>query len=197
MKLSKLVIAIFAMSAAGAMAHGNKQQTSQTSPDQSSQATASADTSSSLMQGNNISQAQQALNDQGFDAGPVDGKFGPQTQAAVKKFQAAKSLTQTGKLDPQTLAALNAGSGNIASASTGDGANNASSPSSGTSAATTSSAQPSTSSSSSSMGTSSGSSSMSDTNGSSASSATNGATPSSSSSYNSGTASQQSSSTTK
>ena len=188
MKLSKLVIAIFAMSAAGAMAHGNKEHA----------ATASADTSSasSLMQGNNISQAQQALNDQGFDAGPVDGKFGPQTQAAVKKFQASKSLTQTGKLDQQTLAALNTGSGNIASASTGDGANNAASPSSGTPAPTASTTSSTAPSGSPSMGAN-GSSSMGDTTASSASSAANAPASSSSSSDNSAATSQQSSSTTK
>ena len=128
MKLSKLVIAIFAMSAAGAMAHGNK-STSQTSQgnDQSNQATASAD-GSSLMQSNNVSQAQQALNDKGFDAGQVDGKLGPHTEAALKKFQASEKIDQSGKLDQQTLAALGVGSGNIQSAS--NGANGTASPSS-------------------------------------------------------------------
>ena len=37
--------------------------------------------------GDNVKKLQQALNDLGFDCGNVDGKFGPNTLAAVKKFQ--------------------------------------------------------------------------------------------------------------
>ena len=53
-----------------------------------------------------IQQAQQKLNDQGFNAGPVDGKFGPATKQAVKKFQQAKGISPSGQIDTQTLAAL-------------------------------------------------------------------------------------------
>jgi peptidoglycan hydrolase-like protein with peptidoglycan-binding domain len=47
---------------------------------------------------------QTALNAQGFSAGGVDGDYGPSTTAAVKRFQAAKGLPQTGSLDTATLA---------------------------------------------------------------------------------------------
>jgi peptidoglycan hydrolase-like protein with peptidoglycan-binding domain len=53
-----------------------------------------------------IKQVQQKLKDQGHDAGPVDGIMGPKTQAALKEFQSAKSLKQSGQLDRETMAAL-------------------------------------------------------------------------------------------
>lgn len=42
---------------------------------------------------------QQKLKDQGHDAGPVDGIMGPKTQAALKEFQSAKGLKESGQLD--------------------------------------------------------------------------------------------------
>jgi len=53
-----------------------------------------------------VRQAQKTLNDRGFRTGGVDGKMGPQTQAALVNFQRAEKLQPTGKLDRQTLAAL-------------------------------------------------------------------------------------------
>ena len=53
-----------------------------------------------------IRSAQQALNDKGYKAGAVDGIMGPRTAAAVKSFQQAQGLQQSGKLDQQTLGAL-------------------------------------------------------------------------------------------
>lgn len=54
-----------------------------------------------------IRQVQKKLNDEGFSAGPVDGKWGPKTQAAVKKFQEKKGIDASGQLDEKTLAELN------------------------------------------------------------------------------------------
>jgi peptidoglycan hydrolase-like protein with peptidoglycan-binding domain len=62
--------------------------------------------SSSMHDASAVRDAQQALNSQGFDAGAVDGKMGPHTQAALRKFQNAKGLQATGQLDSQTMAAL-------------------------------------------------------------------------------------------
>jgi outer membrane protein OmpA-like peptidoglycan-associated protein len=45
---------------------------------------------------------QEILTDLGFDPGPIDGKDGPQTQAAVKEYQASKGLTVDGKAGPAT-----------------------------------------------------------------------------------------------
>jgi len=53
-----------------------------------------------------IRAAQQALNDKGYKAGTVDGVMGPHTAAAIKSFQQAQGLQQSGKLDSSTLAAL-------------------------------------------------------------------------------------------
>src|SRR5688500_13006762 len=53
-----------------------------------------------------VRQAQKTLNDRGFKTGGIDGKMGPQTQAALVNFQRAEKLAPTGRLDRQTLAAL-------------------------------------------------------------------------------------------
>jgi peptidoglycan hydrolase-like protein with peptidoglycan-binding domain len=53
-----------------------------------------------------VRNAQVALNDQGFNAGPADGRYGPATQGAVRRFQAERGLAQTGTLDSSTLSAL-------------------------------------------------------------------------------------------
>ena len=53
-----------------------------------------------------VRQAQKALNDRGFKTGGIDGKMGPQTQAALVNFQRAEKLAPTGRLDRQTLAGL-------------------------------------------------------------------------------------------
>ena len=40
---------------------------------------------------------------QGFDAGPVNGKWGSEAQTAVRNFQQMKGLNVTGQLDKRTL----------------------------------------------------------------------------------------------
>lgn len=51
-----------------------------------------------------VRQLQQALNDNGFNAGEVDGVFGPGTRAALRRFQSKAGLQPTGRIDQQTLA---------------------------------------------------------------------------------------------
>ena len=46
---------------------------------------------------------QQALNDRGFNAGPVDGQWGPATSDALRRFQLAAGLPATGSADSQTM----------------------------------------------------------------------------------------------
>lgn len=53
-----------------------------------------------------IRQVQQALQKDGFDSGRVDGRWGPETQSAVKQFQQSKQMQPTGKLDEKTVADL-------------------------------------------------------------------------------------------
>ena len=50
-------------------------------------------------------QVQQALNDRGYDAGPVDGQIGARTKAAMVKFQRDNNLP-IGSMDIETLKAL-------------------------------------------------------------------------------------------
>lgn len=57
-----------------------------------------------------VRQAQSELKQQGLYQGRVDGKFGPQTRAAVSQFQRKNGLPQTASLDEQTLNGLNGAS---------------------------------------------------------------------------------------
>jgi hypothetical protein len=53
-----------------------------------------------------VRNAQLALNSRGYDAGTVDGRWGPNTQSALRRFQADRGLAQTGLLDDETRTAL-------------------------------------------------------------------------------------------
>lgn len=53
-----------------------------------------------------VRSAQEALRDKGYSVGAVDGQWGPNTQSAVRRFQAERGLAQTGTLDSATLSAL-------------------------------------------------------------------------------------------
>jgi peptidoglycan hydrolase-like protein with peptidoglycan-binding domain len=53
-----------------------------------------------------VRQAQQQLQQRGFDVGQVDGQLGATTQQALRDFQQTQGLQPTGRLDRQTLAAL-------------------------------------------------------------------------------------------
>jgi len=52
---------------------------------------------------------QNRLTAEGVYSGPVNGKYGPLTQAAVKKYQGFHNLKQLGNVGPGTRAALNSG----------------------------------------------------------------------------------------
>jgi peptidoglycan hydrolase-like protein with peptidoglycan-binding domain len=53
-----------------------------------------------------IRQVQQALKSRGYLAGPVDGVMDPSTEHAIREFQRAEALENTGRLNRQTLSAL-------------------------------------------------------------------------------------------
>ena len=53
-----------------------------------------------------VQQLQRELATQGFDPGPDDGRYGPHTTEAVKRFQRAHSLPDDGVADHTTLQAL-------------------------------------------------------------------------------------------
>ena len=50
----------------------------------------------------NIKQIQIALKNAGYNPGPIDGHKGKQTKEAVKAFQKANNLKESGKVDKQT-----------------------------------------------------------------------------------------------
>jgi hyperosmotically inducible periplasmic protein len=58
-----------------------------------------------------VAAAQQALQKEGFNPGPIDGYVGPRTAAAVREFQQKEQLQVTGQLDPETLGRLGIGVG--------------------------------------------------------------------------------------
>jgi hypothetical protein len=49
-----------------------------------------------------VRRAQEALRNQGQDPGPIDGIMGPRTRQALRQFQKANGLQQTGTLDAET-----------------------------------------------------------------------------------------------
>jgi peptidoglycan hydrolase-like protein with peptidoglycan-binding domain len=53
-----------------------------------------------------VKQLQQALKDQGFNPGSIDGVFGLGTKAAVRAFQQANKLEADGLVGQQTWNAL-------------------------------------------------------------------------------------------
>jgi peptidoglycan hydrolase-like protein with peptidoglycan-binding domain len=56
--------------------------------------------------GEDVEEVQQALADQGFSTGPIDGIYGPLTAEAVKRFQQSKGLAVDGIVGPNTTKEL-------------------------------------------------------------------------------------------
>ena len=56
---------------------------------------------------NDTRAAQGALKTQGFDPGPIDGRMGPRTKAALTDYQRKNDLPTTGMLDDATMSRLN------------------------------------------------------------------------------------------
>ena len=54
------------------------------------------------VQPGDVRQAQERLKEAGFNPGPVDGQLGAQTKEAIKEYQKAQGLPQTGQLDEPT-----------------------------------------------------------------------------------------------
>ena len=59
------------------------------------------------MRGPDVLHLQMRLQEQSYHSGPLDGIFGPQTAAAVTKFQKDKALTANGIVGPDTWSLLN------------------------------------------------------------------------------------------
>lgn len=63
---------------------------------------------STYMQGADVTELQTRLNALGFDCGKADGKFGSNTEKAVKAFQKAAGIEVDGKFGKDSFKALNA-----------------------------------------------------------------------------------------
>lgn len=59
-----------------------------------------------LTDAESIRHAQELLNRLGYDAGPPDGKIGPQTSAAIRRFQTKAGLVPTGQVSADVLQRL-------------------------------------------------------------------------------------------
>ena len=71
---------------------------------------------------NDIIDAQKKLNEDGYKAGPEDGRLGPHTRAAIRKYQQDNNIAVNGMLDESTRTHLNVGAGKtMASAPTAIG----------------------------------------------------------------------------
>ena len=57
-----------------------------------------------MLRGDDVSELQVRLNSFGFDAGNVDGIFGPDTRRAVTEFQHNRAMDEDGIAGPGTLA---------------------------------------------------------------------------------------------
>src|SRR5271166_3557457 len=53
-----------------------------------------------------VKSIQEKLQSEGFHSGPADGKFGPETKAALEQCQKKNGLSATGEPDQKTLTAL-------------------------------------------------------------------------------------------
>lgn len=62
--------------------------------------------------GQHVADLQTQLNALGYNSGPVDGEYGPITQAAVRSLQYSNDLPTTGQVDDATQALLESGNAN-------------------------------------------------------------------------------------
>lgn len=53
-----------------------------------------------------VRQVQQKLQDQGYDVGSIDGKWGPKSSAALREFQQAQGMQADGRLSHDAVTAL-------------------------------------------------------------------------------------------
>ena len=107
--MKKLLLAGVTLLSIGVLAPASAQQG--TSPTTPNAAVAQKNINSAQPSRDEIMQAQRALEQKGFNAGKADGILGPETKAALIKFQEQQKLQKTGQLDNATLSALGVSQG--------------------------------------------------------------------------------------
>ena len=127
MNITHVLVASTVLASASVLAGGIEQNAQMDRPAEQTFGAPSANEQSASSQTSHsaevIQQVQEKLNSAGYDAGPVDGMLGPQTEQALTAFQNEKGLQASGQLDSQTLAALEIdGSDSTSSSSSGGSA---------------------------------------------------------------------------
>lgn len=109
MELKQLVLASAAVLSAGAYAAGDYSSPPPRPSRQSESALPSGPQRADPAQAQSpqvVRRVQRELKQKGFDAGPVDGQWGPLTERGVKRFQESNNIRASGQLDERTLSAL-------------------------------------------------------------------------------------------
>jgi len=105
-KRTLLTVGLSAMLAMPVLAVGEQSGTSRTSGRMGSGGSSSGgrmeQSGQQEMSQEQIRKAQKHLKQAGFYQGSIDGQIGPQTQEAIREYQQARGLPQTGRLDEPT-----------------------------------------------------------------------------------------------
>ena len=108
MKKVTVIGAIIAVAVFASAAYAQQNRSSQ---DEAQQNAASSqqnkqEQTASAQNAETVRKVQEALNEKGYNVGPVDGKWGTKSKQAMKKFQKSEGIQANGKIDTQTLAKL-------------------------------------------------------------------------------------------
>ena len=118
MKIGHLFVAGAAMFSVGTLAIAQQQEKSAQQDRGAQRKQVSSSGMPAGMSSATVRETQQALRQMGHDPGPADGQWGPKTRRALTAFQQERGFQASGRLDQDTLAALNVpGSESIAGAS--------------------------------------------------------------------------------
>lgn len=136
--MKSLLLATVASAALALPAFAQTQPNPPTPPTQSAPAAQTTQAQSGMQDGTQaidpktlnrqqVEDVQRALDKMSFGAGRIDGVWGPETEAALQKFQKAKDLSATsnGQIDAETITALQIDPNRFGMAG---GANNANGP---------------------------------------------------------------------
>jgi peptidoglycan hydrolase-like protein with peptidoglycan-binding domain len=88
-------------------------------PSSSSSSSSSAATSPSQLTQQQVMEIQTKLKQENVYNGKADGRWGPESEQALKQFQQKNNLPATGQLDEETMAQLGIGGGNAPSSASG------------------------------------------------------------------------------
>jgi len=108
--MKKMMLAVVAATAlcvpAVAQQSGNPQGQPGVTASQQQASSSGHEMSPHSLNSSQVEKIQKSLDGKGFKSGEVDGKWGPQTDAALKDFQKSQNMSHTGDLDGATIAGL-------------------------------------------------------------------------------------------